>query len=96
MEGISSAKTSSFDPASSLARFQPEPRNRLGLDFGSVLSSVVGAASSTLTGVDPGYVALLNKQIETQQQMQLVSMESNIEKSKHETQMAAIRNVRVG
>lgn len=96
MDGIAPINVSQYDASSSLERFQPEPKNRLGLDFSAVLNGVVGAAASTFSGVDPGYVALINKQIETQQQMQLVSMESNIEKSKHETQMAAIRNVRVG
>lgn len=96
MDGISASRPVSYDAAASLQRFQPEPRSRLSIDFGSVLSGVVSAAGATFAGIDPGYVALLNRQIETQQQMQLVSMESNIEKSRHETQMAAIRNVRVG
>jgi hypothetical protein len=47
-------------------------------------------------GVQGEYAELLNKQIEMQQQMQLVSMFSNIEKSRHETQMAAVRNIRGG
>ena len=34
--------------------------------------------------------------LETQNQLQQVSMMLNIEKSRHETQMAAIRNIRVG
>lgn len=78
-------------------RFIPEPKNTLGLNFGSMLSSVAGAltgGTGALSGMDPSYVALLNKQIEAQVQMQLVSMESNIEKSKHETKMSAIRNLR--
>ena len=96
MSEVTSASATGFNSSISMQRFQPEPKSNLGLNFGTVLNSVVGAASSTLSGVDPGYVALMNKQIETQQQMQLVTMESNVEKSKHETQMAAIRNIRVG
>jgi hypothetical protein len=51
---------------------------------------------SAVTGVEPIYQDLLDKQIEIQLQMQLVTLESNIEKSRHETQMAAIRNIRAG
>jgi len=83
----------------SLERFKPEPKSRLGLSFGDVVQGATKVASDALgfiPGLDSSYTSLLNKQIETQQQMQMVSMESNIEKSKHETQMAAIRNVRVG
>lgn len=82
-----------------LGKFIPEPRSRLALDFGALMrgiGAIAGRAVSGLGGIDPGYMELINKQIETQQQLQLVSMESNIEKSKHETQMAAIRNIRVG
>lgn len=82
-----------------LGKFIPEPKSRVGFDFGALVrgaGSVIGQATSAVTGMDPIYSDLLQKQIEVQQQMQIVSMESNIEKSKHETQMAAIRNVRVG
>src|SRR4051812_47397887 len=86
--------------ASDIIRFAPEPLTRTGVSFGSVLKGVGQAlfgTSSVLGGsIDPMYMDLINKQIETQQQMQLVSFESNIEKSKHETQMAAVRNIRVG
>src|SRR5437868_1372733 len=85
--------------ALSLARIAPEPRSRNGASFSTVARSL----SSDYFTSDPGfgqimgqYQDLINTQIETQTQMQLVSMESNILKSEHETQMAAIRNVRVG
>lgn len=83
----------------SIERFSPEPRSRNGLDFGGILKNLGGAITdgvSTMGGIDPMYIDLINRQIEVQQQMQLVSFESNIEKSRHETQMAAIRNLRVG
>ena len=82
-----------------LGRFIPEPRSSAGLNFRNILSRVgaaVTGGASNLIGIDPAYRDLLMKQIEIQQQMQLVSMTSNIEKSKHETEMAAIRNIRVG
>ena len=78
--------------------FIPKPRSTLS-NIGRVLKGVgetISKGASTIIGLDPSYQALLEKQIEVQQQMQQVSMYSNIEKSKHETQMAAIRNVRVG
>lgn len=85
-------------------RFMPEPKSRYDNLFGnllqvasSVASQVTGSISNSPIGrVDPLYVDLINKQIEVQQQMQLVSFHSNIERSKHETQMAAVRNMRVG
>lgn len=81
-----------------LGRFIPEPANRLGLNFkavvGTMASSLSGAA--VFPGVESGYAEMLNQQMQVQQQMQLVSMYSNIEKSKHETQMSAVRNIRVG
>ena len=84
-------------PTTSLQRFLPEPKNRLGRAFASVLKSVgsgfVGGQS--FGAIDPAYQDLINQQIQIQQQMQLVSLHSNIERSKHETQMAALRNLRV-
>lgn len=81
-----------------LGRFIPEPKNGVAAPFKSVLSSVANSlsGSTVFPGVDSQYAELLNKQIEMQQQMQLVSMFSNIEKSRHETQMAAVRNIRTG
>ena len=78
-----------------LTRFAAEPRSGVSGFFKNLLSTVTGSASQ-MVGINPEYAALINKQIETQTQMQLVSLYSNIEKSKHETQMAAVRNVRVG
>lgn len=80
-----------------LARFIPEPKSNLGAAFGTALSAVgslMTKSGSSIVGIDPTYADLINTQIEVQQQMQLVSMYSNIEKSKHETEMAAIRNIR--
>ena len=80
-----------------LGRFIPEPRNTLST-FGTMLRSVGGVLSTRgrgFPGIEPEYQTLLEKQIEVQQQMQVLSMQSNIEKSKHETQMTAIRNIRI-
>jgi hypothetical protein len=60
------------------------------------LASGIGKTASKFAGVDAQYSPLLEKQLEVQVQMQLVSLYSNIEKSRHETEMAAIRNTRVG
>lgn len=84
---------------SEIIRFMPEPESRIGSAFRSVLQGVGSALNSGAAlagGIEPGYQDLINKQIEVQQQMQLVTFYSNIEKSKHETQMAAVRNLRVG
>lgn len=82
---------------SSLTRFNPEPRSRS--TFSDALSTIGSAATGLpggLSDVDPLFGSLIKEQLEAQRQMQIVSFISNNEKSKHETQMAAIRNIRVG
>jgi hypothetical protein len=90
--------------SSRLSRFIPEPRNRLLSTLTGNLSGLasnifksVGSATSLTSAVaiDPDYTALLNRQIEIQQKMQIANMDSNLEKSKHETLMAPIRNIKV-
>ncbi|MBX7137458.1 MAG: hypothetical protein K1X83_05690 [Oligoflexia bacterium] len=104
MSGIDALRPNLAELASGrIGRFIPEPRSslKLGSAFRNVaggLARAFGSAASTgaTVGIDPEYAELIKQQIEVQQQMQLVSMVSNLEKSRHETQMAAIRNVRVG
>lgn len=60
----------------------------------STASTLVGIGSSVIDGA--GITNLLNQQIQIQQVMQTVSMISNVERSKHEIEMAPIRNMRVG
>ena len=83
-----------------LLRQLPEPRSALGT-WGKTLSSTVNgvaqaatSATSSLAGGEFG--ALLELQMQVQREMAAVSMVSNISKSKHETEMAPIRNLRVG
>lgn len=99
-----------FANVGKLARFAAEPKSGLGITFskvlggvGSLVNKAVNAASSVITGgsgvgtgLDPQYQTLIETQIQVQEQMMLMSFYSNIEKSKHETKMAAVRNVRVG
>ena len=91
--------------ANSSVRIPPEPRSRTNFNFSSLLSNTLSTATRAVTGgavggassaigIDPQYMDLINKQIEVQEQMQMVSMTSNIEKSQHESKMAAIRNTR--
>lgn len=87
--------------SSGLVRMPPQPRNTLGVNFRSILSGVANmmgdGVGTALSGtLDPTYSNLIGQQIAMQQQMQLVSLHSNIEKSRHESKMAAIRNVRAG
>jgi len=85
---------------SSLLRTAPEPRNSLGEWIQSVAQTGLNVAQTVIPGgelLDSNNMSdLLNMQIQIQQQMQVVSMISNVEKSKHETEMAPIRNMRVG
>jgi hypothetical protein len=82
-----------------LGRFIPEPRTSAAVSFKNFTANVGAAmsqAAGVATGIMPEYMALINAQLEAQRQMQLVSLYSKIEKSKHETQMAAVRNIRAG
>lgn len=85
---------------SDLLRALPEPRNSLASWGNSLLSTGASLASSLVPGGDVlgmnNLTDLLNMQIQIQRQMQVISMASNIEKSRHETEMAPIRNMRVG
>lgn len=97
VQGANSAIGGTFVETSGLGRFIPEPRSSTAVNFRGVLAgaaSLLRSGVGAVTGVEPIYQDLLDKQIEMQLQMQLVTLESNIEKSRHETQMAAIRNVR--
>ena len=97
--GDSAPVNGAYIETGGLGRFIPEPASRAGEAFRSVLSgvaSMAGRAMSALPSAEGDYGQLLALQIQMQQEMQRVSMESNIEKSRHETQMAAIRNIRVG
>ena len=83
------------------ATFVPEPVSRVNQVFKSIMDAGVGAlsaASGAVTGgdINPIFAELLQKQMENQIQMQMVSMESNNEKAKHETYMAPVRNLKVG
>ena len=78
-------------------RFIPEPKTGLSRSFHSALGlarKAVSAGASIVMGIDPKYEALIQKQMQVQEQMQMVSMRSNIEKSTHDSKMAAIRNIR--
>jgi len=87
--------------ASSLTRSAPEPRSSLGAWTGSAGSALAAVGSVASNVSIPGFngaeiTNLLNQQIQIQQVMQTTSMFSNVERSKHETEMAPIRNMRVG
>ena len=86
---------------SPLMRSAPEPRNSLGT-WVTTAGSAVASTASALSGVGASVIDgasitnLLNQQIQIQQIMQTVSMVSNVARSQHETEMAPIRNMRVG
>ena len=80
-----------FSGVNSTTRFVPEPVAR-GVDFAA---SLAGARESLMLDVSPEYRDLINKQLEAQAELQQTTMVSNIERSKHESRMSAIRNIRV-
>ena len=74
-----------------MSQYLPEPVSQ-GIRFAASLAS--GDSGSNVVGISAEYQALIEKQIETQMELQQVTFTSNIERSKHESRMAAIRNVR--
>ena len=84
--------------SSALVRFAPQPKSFGNIDFQALLATL-GSVTGAVTGeggLSSEYQTLLQEQLEVQRQMFLMSLYSNLEKSRHETQMAAVRNVRVG
>jgi hypothetical protein len=80
-----------------LDRILPEPKSRVGnfiSQMGSAAINTLGGIGEQIVSINPQYQALLEMQMRVQQEMQLISLQSNIDKSKHETQMHVIRNVR--
>ena len=80
-----------------LARFIPEPKSTVMTGFKDVLQTVGNTFGSVLGGGQMGsdYAGLIQEQIRQQTQMQIVSLISNTEKSKHETAMTPLRNLSV-
>jgi hypothetical protein len=85
---------------SELLRSVPEPQSSwssIGKSLLNVGGQVAGALIPGAQVFDQSELTnLLQTQIYIQTQMQVWSMQSNIAKSRHETEMAPIRNMRVG
>lgn len=78
--------------AQGTARFLPEPvSSTLGF-----ASSMLGGGGTQYVDVSPSYQALIDRQIQVQMEQQQVTFTSNIERSQHESRMAAVRNIRLG
>ena len=90
---VQSIADQTLSAASAAANFLPEPVAR-GVDFARSLLRADGMTSTTVVDLSPEYQELINKQIETQLEVQQVTLVSNVERSKHEAKMAPIRNVR--
>ncbi len=86
--------------SSRVAQYLPQPASTGVGMFQDVMDMVKAVGSGITGGVEQMGVGniqdLLNQQMETQLEMQTISLTSNIERSKHEAKMAAIRNIRVG
>ena len=83
-----------------LQKYLPEPVSS-GVGLFSSMMQTIGSVAKSASGEMPITVSsefqnLIQMQMEFQQDMQEVSMYSNIERSKHETAMAPIRNMRLG
>lgn len=82
-----------------IARYLPEPAaTGVGM-FRDVMRAVRTLSDEAIGGVDPApvgdFAELIQLQLEAQAEMQTTTMVSNVEKSKHESKMSAIRNIRV-
>jgi hypothetical protein len=88
-----------FSP--SLDRIPPSPNVSSGFDAAlafaqSILGAAVTVPQAAIPGMSSDYSKLLTQQQQMQKEMMEVSLISNILKSKHEAQMAPVRNIRVG
>ena len=86
-----------FD-SSGLTRYTPVPETESSVNFSGVLDSLGSLAGTVATvatgGIQSEFQEMIALQMYWQQQMQKVSLLSNIIKSEHETRMSAIRNVK--
>jgi hypothetical protein len=79
--------------------YLPEPSTTGVGVFADVVGAVrsiageVGGVSLNPTG---SFADLIQAQLQAQMEMQTTSMVSNIERSKHETKMTPVRNIRLG
>lgn len=86
----------------SLDRIPPSPNTSSGFDaalaYAQTIMSLAASAPQAVipTGIGSDYTKLLTQQQQMQKEMMEVSLISNIMKSKHEAQMAPVRNIRVG
>lgn len=82
----------------SLNIYNPEPSSSgYGAvnDFVSTITSAAGELGGVPLSATGSFAALLQAQIQAQMEMQTTSMISNLERSKHESKMSAIRNMRM-
>ena len=85
---IDQLTSAAVNTASSLIqRYAPEPV----ANFASALTG----NNTNLVDISPEYRDLIQQQVQTQAELQQVSLYSNLERSQHETRMAAVRNIRL-
>jgi hypothetical protein len=77
---------------------QPKPSllQDITSSIGDLGGGLVQGAVSMITGSSPKFAALLAAQNQMQQELQVNSMLSNISRSRHEAEMAIVRNIRGG
>lgn len=73
--------------SSLVQRYAPEP-------VANFASALTGSSTSAVD-ISPEYRELLEQQMQTQAELQQVSLYSNLQRSQHETRMAAVRNIRL-
>lgn len=94
MSNMNLSKISSglLSAVQSTAQFLPEPVAS-GVGFASRFMEL---GDTQYIDISPSYQALIERQIQVQLEQQQVTFSSNIERSQHESRMAAVRNLRLG
>ena len=88
---IRSAVHAATSGARVATRYLPEPLSR-GVDF---LTSLARSGRLDTSAIPGDTQELINRQIELQQEMLQVTLFTNLERTRHETQMAPARNIRL-
>lgn len=93
--GVNSLGNGWFSGTSGLTRSIPEPKSRVGNWFNVLAKNIGALVGNRLEGVEgTQYADLISEQLRVQQEMMLVSMQSNLLRTEHETEMSVVRNLR--
>lgn len=100
MEQLTASRAATAEYVNSqVGSYPPEPSSSgMGLlnDIVGIARTVAGGIGGVPLEASGSFAELIQAQIQSQMEMQTTSMVSNIERSKHESKMTPIRNIRLG